>query len=194
MGEVCAEGDEMMNNILAIEGQIMYDAIKDIDTPKEALTKLAGLKPSMGWDVHPERVRAVTYAMWLKEKGFDDMFAYFEKMIQFLGMINSGGVVNIAGLGDIPDAPEGWIVPTPYLKGKIPKEKTIAETKPITCDSCEKTITDDVTECPHCGARFCVGCELFVDEREWGKESEEYCNDCLVSAAEARRDAMYDMG
>lgn len=108
-----------MSNTLLIEGQLMHDYIKDIDDPKEALEKLATLDCQMGWDIHPERVRAIAYASWLKEKGMDDWYDYFEKMIQFHAQIASGATINIESLGEVPDAPEGWIPPLDYLKAKL---------------------------------------------------------------------------
>ena len=216
------EGVEM-SNTLTIEGQIMYDAIKDIDTPKEALTKLAGLQPSMGWDVHPERARAAAYAIWLSEKKLDAMLAYYDKMLQFFVEIEKG-TIDITKFGHLTDAPEGWIAPALYLKGEIPKTTQVlsqdvdkpckecilkglekcdcpnnnlknspiqVDNKKVVCDACEKEIEDgdNVTECPHCGAIWCEGCDTFVGTDQWCKDS-EYCVDCQVSAAEARHDAM----
>lgn len=106
-----------MSNTLMIEGQMVYSSIENIETPKEALEKLATLEAPMGW-VHIERSRAMAYAMWLKEKGMDDWYAYFEKMVQFFAQIGTGATFNAESLGDIPDAPEGWIPPADYLKGK----------------------------------------------------------------------------
>lgn len=106
-----------MADILMIEGQMMYHSIEGIDDPKEVLEKLATLEPPMGW-CHIEKLRAVAYAIWLKEKGMDDWYAYYEKMLQFLGQINRGGTVDFEGLGNM-EVPDGWIAPTEYIRGKV---------------------------------------------------------------------------
>lgn len=102
-----------------IEGQLLYDKIGDIDDPKEALEKLATLNPQMGWNIHPERARAMAYAIWLKNKEMDEWYAYFEKAMQFFAQIATGGVFNAESLGELTEAPEGWIPPTDYLKGVV---------------------------------------------------------------------------
>jgi len=107
-----------MSNTLIIEAQIMYDHLKEIDEPKEALEKLATLEGQMGWNIHPERIRALAYGMWLNEKR-PDWYPYFEKLIEVFSAIASANLVNLSNMGEIPEAPEGWIAPVQYFKGKV---------------------------------------------------------------------------
>jgi len=107
-----------MSNTLVIEAQLMFDSLKEIDDPKEALEKLASLECQMGWGIHPERARAIAYGIWLTEKR-PDWYPYFEQMITFLAQVGTGQVVNIETLVSIEQAPEGWIAPVDYLKGKV---------------------------------------------------------------------------
>ena len=112
-----------MSNTLTIEGQLMYDYIKEIDEPEEALKKLATLNPQMGWGIHPERVRALAYAMWLQDHK-KDWYPFYEKMIGFLTAIaeanTPGTMISIDKMGEIPEVPEGWTAPVKYLSGEIP--------------------------------------------------------------------------
>lgn len=108
-----------MSNTLTIEAQLMYDDIKDIDDPKEALEKLATLEPQMGWGIHPERVRAVAYGIWLNEKR-PDWYPFYEKMILFFSAVSKGDTVGtLFSCDEMPEAPEGWIPPMEYLKGGV---------------------------------------------------------------------------
>ncbi len=104
-----------MADPLMVEGQVLYHSIENIDDPKEALEKLATLEAPMGW-VNIERSRAIAYGMWLKDNDMDDWYAYYEKLLQFFAQISAGGTVDFESFANV-EAPEEWVVPTPYLKG-----------------------------------------------------------------------------
>jgi len=108
-----------MSNTLQIEAMMMYDNICHIAEPKEALEVIATLEPQMGWGIHPERVRAVAYAIWLSNHK-SEWFTYYEQMLILFSQASGDKPVNIQDIvekaGGVPD---GWIPPMEYIKGKV---------------------------------------------------------------------------
>jgi len=104
-------GCDTMSNTKTIEVSAMYNCIKNIKEPKAVLIALSKLESEMGWHDSKE-VRFWTYGVWLMKNGSPGWYDYYVALNNTIKIVKNGGVPF-----EIPDEPNGWIPPIPYLNG-----------------------------------------------------------------------------
>ena len=102
-----------MRNVELIEVNIMYGGIKDLQTPKEVLEKLAVSKCAV-FGLKDSQIRYLTYGLWLSKNGYDTWLKFLGNMNKFVESLTTGDIIRLS------EPPEGWISPLAYLNGVIP--------------------------------------------------------------------------
>jgi len=107
-----------------VEASAIAGEVEDLTDPKEVLEKIAKSEPIM-FTVPPEKVRILAYGSWLKDHGPEGWYDFYVKTLSVLNKVLSGcgETVSEEELIETSSPPEGWVAPTSYIQGVIPKEE-----------------------------------------------------------------------